>query len=807
MVSLHARAAWRACCARPSLTIVRIATVALVTSAATAVLMVVNATLLRPLPFDRPERLVRIFTQPPGTTEFALANPLHPLEFVRFRAQPGSLEAIEGVWAQDRSVAGDGDPESVKAASVSAGLFALLGAQPILGRTFTEDEARIGARVVVLSHGLWTRRYGGEAHVIGRSLLIDRESYAIVGVMGPAFEPVFVASEFWTPLPIREGNLLIPGSTFIQTIGRLAPGVAVERVRAELATRLEALTTESPATLTGWQVKVIDLRQAQYGRQTPALMLLLAAVAALALIAAANLANLTLADVLHRRTEVVVRLALGAGRRDLVWPEVLQAFSLAIAGAVAGVLMGAWLLPAVIALDPAIQLPPAALRIEWRVLAGAFGLSLVVMLIAGVVPTIRVMNGSAGDIASGLAEGARRTAGGVRPERIRTVLVAAQTALALVMLGSGALIASGLQQTARLDAGFDRTHVLTAQLRLAESAYKTQESRTQLVRGVLARIRAIPGIADAATTQNLFVPGFAFVTLVTIEGKPTADGQPHTVQFRRISDGYFRTLSIPVLRGRPIDNRDHGAAMPVAVVSERFAERFWPGDDAIGRRVRRGAATTPWLTVVGVVGDVRDIGYNQVQQETIYVAYEQNSIAAAPVSLVVRTQSDPLGFIAAVKSAVWQVDSAQPLSTAATLEGFLDDSLGPQRFRGVLLGILAILGLTLAAIGTYGVTARTVAERTREAGVRMALGGRPGRVWWGLASRGLRALVAGSAIGAVAVSAAAPVLSSVFPEVSSVSPFVTVPAALVLLITGALATMGAARKITRLDPVVALRNS
>lgn len=806
MVSVHARAAWRACSVRPSLTIVRIATVALVTSAATAVLMVVNATLLRPLPFDRPDRLVRIYTQPPGTTEFAQANPLHPFEFVRFRAQPGAIEAMEGVWAQDRSVAGDGDPESVRAASVSAGLFALLGAQPIAGRTFTEAEARLGARLVVLSHGLWMRRYGGEASAIGRTMLVDREPHEIVGVMGPAFEPVFVRSEFWTPLPVREGYLVNPGATFIQTIGRLAPGATFESGRAELATRFQALVNESPSPLTGWDVKVMDLRRAQYGTQAPALMLLLAAVLALALIAAANLANLTLADVLHRRTELVVRLALGAGRADLVWPELLQATMLATAGAIAGVLLGAWVLPAIITLDPAIQLPPAALRVEWRVLAGTFGLSLLVMVAAGVVPTIRVMHGSPGAIAAGLAEGARRTAGGIRPERVRTVLVAAQTALALLMLGSGALIAAALQRTARSDPGFDRAHVLTAQLRLAESAYRTQESRATFIRNVLARIRAVPGVADAATTMNLFVPGFAFVTLVTIEGKPTPDGQPHTVQFRRISDGYFRTLRIPILRGRPLDERDHGSGMPACVVSERFAQRFWPGEDAIGRRVRRGGATNPWLTVVGIVGDVNDIGYGQVQKETVYVSYEQNNNVAAPVSLVVRTEGDPMGYIAAVKSAVWQIDPAQPLSTAATLDGFLDDSLGPQRFRGVLLGILAILGLALAAIGTYGVTARTVAERTREAGVRMALGGRPGRIWWTLASRGLRALGAGSAIGALAVTAAAPVLRSVFPEVWAVSPFVTVPAAMVLLITGTLATMGAARKITRLDPVAALRD-
>jgi predicted permease len=795
------RFALRTIAAGRGLFAIRVVTLALVVGAGSAVFLVADAMLLRPLPFKHAERLVRVFMQPPGRPDFTHANPLHPLEFVRIRERPGALERLEGIWAAERAIGGDGEPESVPAASVSAGLFDLLGSAPALGRTFTEDEARQGKHVVVLSHGIWTRRFGSDPGIVGRNLMIDRRPYEVAGVMGPGFDPVFVQSEFWTPLEVREGHLILPGATFIQSVGRIREGSTIEQARTELEATLAAVTLESPTTLKGWTVDAMGLRQAQYGPQLAAVTLLLVAIVALSLIATANLANLTLAEVLARR-DIAVRVALGASRADLVWPEAVKSALIGGAGAAGGLLLAVFLLPALVALDPSGALRGIPLALPWRVVAGAVALAVLIVGVAAIVPTLRV---AGQDAAGWLAEGGRRAAGGPRHERLRSWLLATQTAIALGLLVTGGLVAAGFEKTSRIDPGFDRTGVLTAQLRLPEVSYESAQSRASFVDAVLTRVRAIPGVVDAATTMNLFVPGFAFVTLVHVEGRPTADGQPHTVQFRRISEGYFRTLRIPRRLGREFDGRDAAAGLPAAVVSESFARRFWPGEDPIGRRVRRAGATAPWVTIVGVVGDVHDVGYGQVPEATIYIPYAQNNVVTSPVSLVVRASGDPLGLTAAVKAAVWSVDPAQPLASVGTLDRFLHDSLGPQRFRTVLLALFGSLGLLLAAVGIYGVTSRTVVERTREAGVRLALGGHPRRIWWTIAARALKSFGAGAAAGLAASMVSAAILASVFPELAGASVGPAALSAALLLVTGAAAALGAAHRISRVDPLTALR--
>ncbi len=798
------RLAIRTLLARPGLSLVRVITLAVVTGAASAVLLVVNATLIRPLPFGRPEGLVRLFLQPPGTTSFTQANPLHPQVFVGYREQvPASLEAIEGVWARDRSVTGNGEPDNMPSAAISPGLFTLLGAAPILGRVFTDDEAREARRVVVIGHGLWSRRFGRNASAIGSSLVIDRESYEVIGVMPASFNAVFVRSEFWTPLEVRAGNLINPGASFIQTVARLRRGASLEETQAALQAVLGSVARDDTTTrLRGWQAGVRDLRDAQYGRQTRPLLLLLASVLALSLIAAANLGNLTLADVLHRRGELAIRSALGASRAALLWPEVLQSLLIAAAGGVLGLGAALLALPAIVRLDPANLITPEAFVVDWRVAIAVAMLSFSVISMAAVLPARRI---AGADVAAALAESGRRTAGGRSQERLRGWLVATQTALALILISSGALLAAAFERTAGGDPGFQADHVLTAQLRLPEAAYPTAQSRAAFVDNVLDRLRGMPGVVDASTTLNLFVPGFTFQTLVHIEAHPRPDGQLHTVLFRRVSPGYFRTLKIRELAGRTFDSRDTPAGMPSAVVSRSFADRLWPGEDAIGQRLRRGAAASPWLTVIGIVADVQDVGYGQAADATIYISYAQSNVATAPISLVVRTSGDPLTLVPAVKAKIWEIDPAQPLASVATLEQFLNDSLGPQRFRSVLLGIFSSVGLLLAAIGIYAVTSRTVAERTREVGVRLALGGRPGRVWWTVAGRSLRAFAIGVLAGSIGAIAAASILASLFPEVEATSRLYAVPAMALLMCAGVGTALAAAHRVTRLDPLKAIR--
>ena len=785
---------------RPGLSAGRLLTVTIVVTAVTAVFTVANATFLRPLPFPEAGRLLRIYLQPPGTTDFNAANPLTPIEFERFREQTRLLERFEGIWQSERAVSGDGDPEAVPAGRVSAGFFRILGGNARLGRVFTEEEVGSNARVVVIGHGLWLRRFGGDRSVVGRTLLVDGEPHMILGVLADGFEPAFAPSEFWTPLSTRDA-MARTGLSSVQTIGLLRPGQTRAQAVTELGAVFEGLKSELPAVRTGWTAGAVDLRQAQFGARRPAILMLLAAVAALVLIAIANLANLTLADVMYRRSDFAVRAALGASRRELAGSEVAEGLMLAAAGGAAGLAGASWLVPALLALDQSSAGLSRHAPIDWRVALCGFGVAAIVMLAAVAMPILRLAGPA---LAADVTAGSRRAIGGRGAARIRIALVTFQTALALVLLSSGALIVNTLQQAAHANPGFEPSNVITAQLRLSARLFPDPVDRATFVDRVLDRLWATPGIVNAGTTLNPFTVNGSFVTLVHIENRPTPNGEGHTVQYRRISPGYFDTMRIPVLKGRAFERRDWIGAPLVAIVSRGFARRFWPDEDPIGRRLRRGAIATDWATVVGVVEDVRDVALIR-RRPTPYTPYYQGSSPAAPVALIVRTAADPRAMIDATRRAVWEVDAKQPLANVITLEQFLSASLGPQRFRAILIMLCGAIGLLLATIGTYGVTARSVVERTREVGIRLALGGGAFDVWWTVAWGSLRAVIAGAFLGVGASIAAGAGLAAVLPEVRGAAWLFAASCGSVLVAIGAMAALLAARRVASIEPLRALR--
>ena len=800
-ILLNLRIGLRMLAKRPGLAAGRLLTVLIIVAAGSAVFTVANVTLLRPLPYPHPDRLLRIYLQPPGTTDFRDANPLHPIAFRRVRARARLFEQVEGIWAVERAITGGGDPESVDAGRVSPGYFAILGGQMVLGRTFTEEECAANAPVVVLSHGFWMRRFGGDPAALGQVVEIDRVAHTIVGVVAPRFASSFAPSEFWTPLdPVNAPDRM--AASFIQTAARLRPGVTPAQGSAELEGIMKDTLVESPQILKGWTIHVKDLREAQYGSQRPAILMLLVAVAGLALIATANLANLTLADVMFRRGDFAVRAALGASRSEIVAPEIAQSVLLALMGATAGLLVAWRVAPALVTLDPSSGLAGEQLAWDWRVLSSGFGLASAVMFAAVAVPALRL---SSGRLASDVTTGSRRAIGGRAAARVRLGLVIAQTALALVLLSCGALVVTTLFKTGRIDPGFDPGHVLTGQLRLPASLFPADEDRARFVDQVVERLRATPGVIDAATTLNRFKNGLAFQTLVQVEGRPTADGQPYTVQYRRITPHYFRTMRIALLSGRDFDRHDWVGAASVAIVSRGFARRFWPGEDAVGKRIKRGSTATDWTTIVGVVEDVRDVSLATEPIDTVYTSYYQASNAAAPVGLVVRTAGDPAAAADTIKRAIWAIDAKQPLANVVTLDRFLADSLGPQRFRAILVTVCGVIGLLLATIGTYGVTARAVVERTREVGIRLALGGTPSAVWWTIASGSLRAVVFGAVTGTLASVLAGAGIRALLPEIAGTSWVLSAAAGGALLLIGAAAAMMAARAATAIEPLRALQ--
>ena len=517
---------------------------------------------------------------------------------------------------------------------------------------------------------------------------------------------------------------MLPAATFIQSVGRIREGSTIDQARAELRTMLEAVALESPATLNGWTVEAMGLRQAQFGPQTAAVSLLLVAVLALSLIATANLANLTLAEVLARRSDIAVRVALGASRADLLWPEAVKTVLIAGAGAACGLLLTVILLPTLSRSTRPARSRACRSRCRGASWPGG-GIGAV---------DCRILR----DRADAPHRRSRYGSGPCRrrpPRRGRTAARAPPVVAARHADGDRDWPADHRRARGRRfrENVADRPGLRSC--RCADRAASTPSGRLRIAAepGELRRRRADAREGDprGCRRRDDDEPVRAGIRLrhphpyrgTSHAGRAGAHGAVPADQ-----RGYFRTLRIPQRRGRAFDGRDGAAGLPVAVVSESFARRFWPGEDPIGRRVRRSGPSAPWLTVVGVVGDVHDVGYGQVPEATIDIPNTQNNVATSPVSLVVRAPADPLGFTSAVKAAVWSVDPAQPLASINTLDRFLSDSLGPQRFRSVLLAIFGSLGLLLAAVGIYGVTSRTVVERTREVGVRLALGGRPRQI-------------------------------------------------------------------------------
>jgi putative ABC transport system permease protein len=793
------RTAWRTLYSRPALALTRVLTIAVIIAAVSSVLAVANATIFNRLPYPSPGRLVRVALVAPGGDRATDTMTLYPIAFARLRDTGKGLASLEGSWLEDHAVTGAGEPETLSGVRVTPGYLPLLGASMVHGRTFSVEEALRQEPVVVLAHSTWMRLFGGDASVLGRTLTIDREAHTVIGVLSRHFESPSGTPDFYLPLDHRRNDAL--RATVIQTVGRLPAGGTIEQAESALATALAEAEREVPDLLRGHTVTVRDLGEALYGSRRPALVMLMIAVVALTFVAIANLTNLTIADQLGRQADFAIRLALGGSRFAIAKPEVAQCALIAALGLAAGLAAAASVLPGMLALDPSGAFVTERVAIDWRVVLASTVAAAVVMVTTVLIPFVRLSRAEPGMV---LAASGRRLAGSRQSRRLRTVLVGMQAAITLVLLSSAALIVAALLRTAAVAPGFDATNVVTAQLRLSGEAFPDPEARARFVSQLLDRLRDVPGIIAAGTTLNRFRGG-SYTTNVSIEGQPTPDGTPYSLQFRRVSPGYFDAMRIKVISGRAFTLNDDATALPVAIVSRSFAERFWPAEDPIGRRVRRGAATSPPITIVGVVDDVRDAGLGVPPAPTLYTPFYQGSSAAAPVALVVRTAGNPAATIAAIKNAVWSVDPHQPLSHIVTLEDVLAASLGPQRFRAILVALCGAFGLLLATIGTYAVTARSVSERTREVGIRIAVGGDPRDVWWTLASQGARAVATGAVFGLGVSAIVDRSMVSLLPEIGDPTWRFRLSAAVALALVGTLSSVLAARRTVTIDPLRALQ--
>ena len=784
-----------------SYSLAAVLTMAVGLAATTAVIAVANAVVLRPLPYPSPDRLFRLNASSTVANSSQMLFNLSPIEVVRLQ-QATTLEQVEAINNTEMALTTAGGPETLKVGAVSAGFLRLFGLQPTTGRDFTAEEDAQRLPVVLLDGGTWTRRFGRDPNIVGQAIRLDGQPYVVIGVTPEGYRPLLQTVDAWIPLGAKDS----PSFQYLRNVmaaARLAPNRTPAEARAEILGIQQQIARDYPQSHGQFTINFIDLRESLYGSYRSALLILGAAVLSLLLIGCTNLANLTLCRVLDRRGEFALRASLGASKASIVRAQLAETAIICVAGAAAGLLLTWWFLPVMLAVYPAAIPVDAQVRIDLRVVLPMIGVVAVAAMIAGLIPALRA---AASPALSALAETSLRNVGSYRERRTRQVLVSTQVALSLVLLGLAGVVLSSMQRLNRTDPGFDANGVLTMQL-APPARYPDAQGRANFLERVLARISEIPEVAAAGSTQTTFQPNTTMTTRAEIAGQQAESGALAQVNIRHVTAGYFDAMRVRVIDGRAIDSRDRIGTPMAAVVSQSFASRFWPGQQPVGQRVRRvgSAGNGPWLTVVGVVGDVMDNGLGADLGPTLYVPYLQQNTPTARISLTIRTKSDPLAIANTVRQAVWSVDPIQPVDGVRTLDDALGESVAQPRFRTVLMTIFGSFGLALACIGVYSVAAYSARQRTREIGVRMALGADRREVTRVLLRGSMPPILVGSLLGLVGTALVMQWMTSVLYKPSAGDAVYVVVALLLLLLCAIAATLLPAGRAARVSPSEAIR--
>ena len=786
----------------PATTLLAMLTLALGIGANSAIFSVVNRVLLDPLPYPQPDELVMLVESAPalGFPRFSVSPP----NFEDFRRQNRSFEHLIAYGRERFNLTGREQPEVILGASVSPDFFQMLRVDPSPGRGFRQEEGRPGqARVAVLSHGLWQRLFGGDPKIAGRPVTLNGESYTVVGVAPRGFE-LPRRTEIWVPLALDLANEN-RGGHYLGAIGRLKRGVSLEKAETEMIGIASRLEKQYPDSNSKWTVDLIPMKEIVVEDIRPVLMILLVAVAFVLLIACANVANLLLARVASRERELAVRAALGASRGRLVRQMLVETALLFVAGGLLGLLLAHWGVKALVALDPEGIPRAREIGVDGRVLAFTFLVSLATGVLFGLVPAL---SATGRRLYEALKEGGRAMAGGVHGRLVRNLLVGFEVAVALVLLVCAGLLIQSFARLSRVDPGFRPQGVLTARISIPESKYPDEERQALFYGRLLERLAAIPGVEGAASIYPLPLGGSNMILSFVVEGRPVPPpAEAPNTNVRMVSPDYFRVMGIPVVQGRAFEPRDRTGAEEVVIVNQTLAARIWPGQSPLGKRFTFGdpedSEDPGWRTVVGVVGDVR---HDTLDQEKASEAYwPQAQGPSTDTALVLRTSGDPVQLAGPLRAAVRELDRDLPLERIEPMEQVVSEALAQSRFKTLLLGLFAALALGLAAVGVYGVVSYSVAQRTHEMGIRLALGARPGQVQRMVLLQGMRVVLISSAIGIAAALFATRFLREQVYGVSATDPatFAIVP--LVLLAVALLANWVPALRATRVDPLEALR--
>jgi putative ABC transport system permease protein len=787
----------------PGFTIVAVIALALGIGANTAIFSVVNTVLLRPLPYKDPGRLVMVWED--ATKHGYPRDTPAAANFVDWRDQNQVFEGMAAIADTSFNFTGAGDPERLEGRRVSANLFPLLGVEPQIGRVFTAAEDQPGAqRVVLLSDGLWQRRFGGDSGIVGQALTLNGESYTVVGVMPARFQFPSSDDEAWVPIAFTQQEAASRGRHYLEVLARLKPGVTLAQAKSEMSTIAARLQQQYPQNNADLGATVQPLQEHLVGDIKPALLILLGAVGLVLLIACANVANLLLARAAVRQKEIAVRVALGARRWRLIRQFLTESVLLSTLGGIVGLAIAYGGLVLLKAFIPENISQAREISMDLKVLGFTFLVSVATGLIFGLAPAVQAARFNQIET---LKEGGRDAATGGSGKRLRSLLVMAEVAISLVLLIGAGLLINSFLRLRNVDPGFRADNLLTMKIVLPEPKYEEAERRSTFYTDVIQRVESLAGVKSAAVTTNLPLYRQGNSISIGIEGRPAPPpGQELIVVTRIISPGYFDTMSIPLLRGRQFTDQDTSTSPNVVVISETMARRFWPDEEAVGKRLSAGRARSPedWIQVIGVVKDVRQFELNAEPKPQMYLSYRQAEFFA-PRDLVVKTDADPASLAATVRKAVWEIDKDQPVSNIRTMEEILAGSIARQRFSMLLLAIFAAVALVLAGVGIYGVMSYSVAQRTREIGIRMALGAQTGAVLKLAVGYGLKLVIAGIVIGLVAAFALTRVMSTLLFGVTATDPATFTLISLLLVAVAALASYIPARRATRVNPIIALR--
>lgn len=773
--------------------------------ATTAIFSVVNAILLSPLPYKDPDRIVV-----PVSVNAARGSDRGSItyaDYLDWRSETGVFENVAVFSSQTADLTGVGEPERIEVAGVSEEYFAVMGVEPRIGRTFSPDDFNLNAtRTLVISDRLWQRRFGGDPGVLEQQVFLNGRPYPVVGVM-PRDSQWPDNFDIWAAMAVGPNpgpDLMRRDNMIFRAVARLKPGVPIEQADAVMATIAQRLELEFPESRKGWTNKAVPLRDFIVGDELQlALMVLLAAVGFVLLIACVNVANLLLARAATREREIAIRLALGSSRFRLVRQLLTESVVLALLGGGAGLLLAFWGVDLLTAIAPADVPRLAEVKIDPRVLAFTVATSILTSILFGLIPALHA---SKVNLNESLKEGGRSSTDGARGGRIRSALVVAEVVLSLVLLAGAGLMVRSFMRLQQVDPGFNTNNLVTMSISCPSKRYPDNAKTIAFYKSVVDRVTASPGVESAAVSSALPLGGGGFYLgrVFLIEGHPEPPAGADTpAQWNVMGPGYFETTGIRLLRGRSFDERDTAESNKVIVINESFARKAFPNEDPLGKRIRSWRDENLLREIVGVVQDVRYFSRDDELRGLVYVPHTQNTWRS--MSLTVRTTGDAGAMISAIRDQIWSVDKDLAIADPSTMNEILARSVAPQRFSMILLAVFAAVAMVLATLGVYSVLSYTVAQRSHELGVRMALGAQAGDLVKLVLVHGMRLTCIGAGIGLVLAFAVTRLMKSLLYEVSTTDPATFGAVTVLLLGTGLAACLIPARRAAKVDPMVALR--